>query len=149
MEAPLYNATILRLATAIPLQQRLERPEGSAAKRSPVCGSRVTADVMLDADGRIVMFGQEVRACALGQASAAILGGAVIGRSGGELRDAHAALTEWLSGEGPLPAILAEGWPEVSLFEPARAYPARHPSIRLAFDAAASAAEAALAARKG
>ncbi|WP_300537456.1 iron-sulfur cluster assembly scaffold protein [Sphingosinicella sp.] len=137
MSEPLYNTAILRLAATIPHQTRLAAPQGTSRKVSPICGSRVTADVGLDAEGRVAVFGQEVRACALGQASASILGAGVLGRSAAELRTAHVALAAFLKGEGGAP----EGWPDLEIFRPAQAYKARHPSILLAFDAAASAAE--------
>lgn len=137
MSEPLYNTAILRLAATIPHQTRLAAPQGTSRKVSPICGSRVTTDVGLDAGGRVAAFGQEVRACALGQASASILGTGVLGRSAAELRAAHVALAAFLKGEGDVPA----GWPDLEIFRPAQAYKARHPSILLAFDAAASAAE--------
>jgi len=139
MSEPLYNTAILRLAATIPHQARLAAPQGTSRKVSPICGSRVTADVGLDSDGRVEAFGQEVRACALGQASASILGAGVLGKSAAELRAAHAALAAFLKGDGDVP----EGWPDLEIFRPAQAYKARHPSILLAFDAAASAAESA------
>jgi NifU-like protein involved in Fe-S cluster formation len=145
VEAPLYNARILRLAASIPHAGRLEHPQASVQRRSPVCGSRVTADAVADRQGRIAAYAQEVRACALGQASAAILGGNVIGRAHPELAAAAAELRDWLKGTDPLPPVLAKGWPELDLFEPARVHPARHASILLAFEAAAAAAEAAAA----
>lgn len=140
MDAPLYNARILRLAASIPHAVRLESPQATARRTSQVCGSRVTADVVLGPDGGIAQYGQEVRACALGQASAAILGQAVIGETAASLADTHALLKGWLKGEGPLPEALAMRFPELALFEPARTHPARHPSILLAFEAAAAAA---------
>jgi NifU-like protein involved in Fe-S cluster formation len=146
MDAPLYNARILRLAAAIPHARRLPCPQASARRTSQVCGSRVTVDVDLGPDGRVAAFGQEVRACALGQAAAAILGQAVVGQTADGLAQAHVLLRDWLKGEGPLPAALAERFPELHLFEPARAHPARHPSILLAFEASAAAAADAVAA---
>lgn len=145
MDTPLYNAEILRLAAGIPHSERLAAPHATVRRTSPICGSRVTADVEVDATGRVAAFGQEVRACALGQASAAILGAGVIGASPGDLQEAHAALAAWLKGGGPLPPALVSRFPKLALFEPARAHPARHASIGLAFEAAAAAAtEAAL-----
>ena len=137
MSDPIYNTAILRIAATIPHQARLADPQATSRKVSPICGSRVTADVVLDATGHVTGFGQEVRACALGQASASILGAGVLGRSAAELRAAHAALAAFLKGEGAVP----EGWPDLEIFRPAQTYKARHPSILLAFDAAASAAE--------
>lgn len=149
MNAPLYNARILRLAASIPHDRLLPSPQARVRKVSPVCGSRVTADVVLDDGGRIADFGQEVRACALGQASAAILGAGVIGQTGGALRAAHAALAAWLRSQAPLPTALAQAFPDLLIFDPARAHPARHASILLAFDAAAAAAEMAETGRRG
>ena len=140
MDAPLYNADILRLAASIPHADRLDGAQASARRTSPICGSRVTVDVSLDADGRISRFGQEVRACALGQAAASILGRHVIGETAQSIQQAHDLLKAWLKGEGSLPEALAGPFPELGLFEPARAHPARHPSILLAFEATAAAA---------
>jgi NifU-like protein involved in Fe-S cluster formation len=150
MDAPLYNAEILRLAASISHASLPAAPQASARRTSPICGSRVTVGLGLDPCGRVVDFGQEVRACALGQASAAILGRHVLGETAEGLAQAHALLKGWLKGDGPLPAPLAARFPELTLFEPARAHPARHPSILLAFEAsAAAAAEAAALAPQG
>ena len=144
MSAMLYNAEILRLAAGIPHHARLADPMGSAERRSPICGSRATVDVNLDADGRVSEVGLLVRACALGQASSAMLAGEVLGKTPDELAAARDALTAWLaSGDGDAP-----DWPGLHLFTPALPHSARHPSIRLAFEAAAEAAEAAAAARR-
>jgi len=136
----LYNSTILRLASGIPYEGRLENPHGMAERRSPICGSRVTVDVNLGPDGRVAEVGLLVRACALGQASSALLGAEVVGRSPDELAAARDEMTAWLAGEGPMPA-----WPGLDVFTPALGYTARHPSMRLAFEAAAEAAEKAAA----
>src|SRR5690606_23390901 len=104
-----------------------------------LCGSTLTADVVLK-DGRVAKFAQEVRACALGQASAAIAGGAMIGRTLEELRAARDALAAMLKEGGPVPPAPFDGY-EVLL--PARDYRNRHASILLALEAAVEAAEAA------
>ncbi|WP_448579842.1 iron-sulfur cluster assembly scaffold protein [Thermaurantiacus sp.] len=145
MDASLYNARILRLAASIPHLGVLEDAAARAQKVSPVCGSRVTVMLDLDAAGRVVRFAQEVRACALGQAAAAILGEGVIGADATTLREAHAALEAFLKRAEPLPEAVLARFPELPLFEPARPHLARHGSILLGFDAAASAAEAATA----
>ena len=133
----LYNRDILRLAAAIPHLGRLEHPQASVERRSPVCGSRVIVDLVLDGQGRVAALGQEVKACALGQASAALMAGHAIGRSGAELAAARTALADYLSGRSEQPG----DWPGLSAFAEARRFPARHASILLAFEAAAEAAE--------
>lgn len=136
MSAALYNSTILRLATSIPHQERLADAQASVERRSPICGSRVTVDVRLGLDGRVEALGQEVRACALGQASAALMGGHAIGRSLAELAEARDALSDFLAGKRDDPG----DWPGLEIFAPARPHSARHASIRLAFEAVAEAA---------
>jgi len=127
----LYSGRILELAAAIPHQGRLAAPMGSAKKRSPLCGSTITVDVSVEA-GRITEFAQDVKACALGQASAAVLGGVVLGRNRAELEAARDALRAMLKDGGPVPAAPFDGY-EVLI--PARDYKNRHASILLALDA--------------
>jgi len=138
MRAALYNTAILRLAASIPHAGRLADAQASVTRVSPVCGSRVTADVDLDDDGRVVRFAHDVRACALGQASAALLGARVIGRAPHEIAAARDALAVYLKGDAAAPE-----WPGLDVFDLARPHKARHGSILLAFEAAADAARAA------
>jgi NifU-like protein involved in Fe-S cluster formation len=138
----LYSARILGLAADIPHLGRLPAPQGSARRRSPLCGSTVTADVVVQ-DGRIAEFAQDVKACALGQASAAVLGEVVIGRTLPELQAARDSLRAMLKDGGPVPASPFQGY-EVLL--PARDYKNRHASILLALEAVCEAMEAAQAA---
>lgn len=138
----LYSGRILALAGAIPHLGRLPAPQGTARRRSPLCGSTVTVDLVMQ-DGRVAGFAQEVRACALGQASAAVLGAVVVGRSRAELEAARDALKSMLREGGPVPAPPFDGY-EVLL--PARDYANRHASILLALEATCEAAAAAEAA---
>lgn len=136
MSEALYNTRILRLAASTADAARLTDPQGSATKVSPVCGSKVTADLDLDDVGRISRFGQEVRACALGQAAAALVEADIIGKDGAALVVARAELADWLAARSEA----VPGWPGMEVFAPARPHRARHPSILLAFDAAIEAA---------
>jgi NifU-like protein involved in Fe-S cluster formation len=138
----LYSARILALAADIPHHGRLAAPQGTARKRSPLCGSTVTADVVIK-DGRVAEFAQDVKACALGQASASVLGQVAIGRSLQELETARDALRAMLKDGGSVPAAPFAGY-EVLL--PARDYKNRHASILLALEAVCEAMEAAQAA---
>jgi NifU-like protein involved in Fe-S cluster formation len=90
----------------------------------------------MDDDGKVAALGQEVKACALGQASASLMGAHALGRSAGELSNARDALTEFLAGQRDDPG----DWPGLDIFRDARPFTARHPSILLAFEAAAEAA---------
>ncbi|HEX8483214.1 MAG TPA: iron-sulfur cluster assembly scaffold protein [Allosphingosinicella sp.] len=136
MPSALYSRDILRLASSIPNLGRLERPRASAEKSSPVCGSQIAVDVDLDGQGRVSAIGQEVRACALGQASASLLGAHAVGRTGAEIEAARDSLAAYLAGRSERPG----DWPGLEIFAEARRVPARHASILLAFEAAAEAA---------
>ena len=126
----LYSGRILALAAEVPLTGRLAAPTGSATRRAPLCGSTVTVDVVVT-DGRIADFRQDVRACALGQAAASVLGEVVLGRSGTEIRRARDELRAMLEG-GPAPTAPFDG---LGVLAVARDYRNRHASILLALEA--------------
>ena len=132
----LYSAKVLALAANMPRAGRLAHPQGTAEKVSKLCGSRVLVDVELT-DGRVTDFAQEVKACALGQASAAVLGAHVIGATVEELVEARDALKAMLKQGAPPP----EGrFADLKALEVVRGYPPRHASTMLAFEAVVEAA---------
>ena len=131
----LYSGQILELAADIPFTERLDAPDATVKKRSPLCGSTVTVDVVLR-DGVITGFGQDVKACALGQAAAAVLGRVVIGRTRDEVERARDELRAMLSEDGPVPVAPFDGY---KVLIPARDFRNRHASILLALEALAEA----------
>lgn len=141
MSKELYNTAVLTLAAGIPHLGRLDNPQGSATKVAKLCGSRVMTDVVLDDTGRIVQFAQEVKACALGQAAAAILGQQVMGLSVEELRKARDEFAAMIKEDGPIPS---EPFGELEKLMGVREYKARHASTLLPFEAALAACELAV-----
>ncbi|QUD86354.1 iron-sulfur cluster assembly scaffold protein [Phenylobacterium montanum] len=136
----LYSAKILGLAANLPHAGRLEAPDASSTKVSKLCGSTITVDLTVR-DGVVADFAQDVRACALGQAAAAVLGEHVLGATPQEIEVARDALRAMLKADGPPP----EGrFSELSVLAPVKDYPARHTSTLLAFEAAAEAARTAV-----
>lgn len=135
----LYSRRILALAASIPHLGKLADASGTAHKRSPQCGSSVTVTLTMDGP-RIADFAQEVRACALGQASAGVLGGGVIGRSRDEIANVRAELVAMLKDGAPAPT---GAFAELEALLPARDFPNRHASILLAWDATLAAMDAA------
>jgi len=130
MSDDLYNAAILRLKLAGETVHRLPAADGSATRVSPVCGSKIIADVALGPDGRIVAAGLDAtKACTLGQASAAVVMARTPGMDAATLTATRTALADFL---GNRTEVAPEGW---EMFAPARAHRARHPSILLALDA--------------
>jgi len=134
----LYSKRILAMASDIPHVGRLEAPMGTARVRSPLCGSVVTADVDVDG-GRVTRFAQDVKACALGQAAASVLGHNILGRTRAELTAARAALAEMLKSGGPPPEA---PFADLAVLQAARDFTNRHASILLALDAAVAAIDA-------
>jgi NifU-like protein involved in Fe-S cluster formation len=133
----LYSGRILALATDIPLCKRLDAPDATTRKRSPLCGSTLTVDIKVN-DGKIVEFGQDVKACALGQAAASVVGANIIGRTQAEVQAARDSLANMLKHDGPPPSAPFDG---LEVLIPAREYKNRHASILLALDATLEAFE--------
>ena len=131
----LYSGRILELAAAIPLTDRLKAPHASIKKRSPLCGSTVTVDVTVE-NGRISEFGQDVKACALGQAAASVVGSHILGRTRAEVETARDQLKAMLKSEGPVPDAPFDG---LEVLMPARDFKNRHASIMLTLEAATEA----------
>ena len=127
----LYSQRILALAAGIPHIGRLDAPDGTAMKRSPLCGSTVTVDVTME-DGKVSGFAQDVKACALGQSSASVLGDAVIGRTRDEVQAGRNALKAMLKEDGGVPSAPFDA---LEALLPAKDYKNRHASILLAWDA--------------
>ncbi|MEO9601283.1 iron-sulfur cluster assembly scaffold protein [Parasphingorhabdus sp.] len=137
MSATLYTRDILRLAVSIPYQQRLEQPDGSAEVRSRTCGSVVTADVMVSETGELEDLGLIISACALGQASAAILGAEAIGRQIDDIIQVRSQLEEFFEGSDTSPG----GWKNMDKLAAARDHKGRHAAILLPYDALIAAFE--------
>ncbi|ABF64128.1 hypothetical protein TM1040_1395 [Ruegeria sp. TM1040] len=127
----LYSTKILALAADIPHLGHLEQADATVKRRSPLCGSTVTVDVTLE-DGKVAQFAQDVKACALGQAAAAVVGAAIIGRSAAEVERARDQLKAMLTEGGPVPEAPFDG---LEVLIPARDFKNRHASIMLALEA--------------
>jgi NifU-like protein involved in Fe-S cluster formation len=135
----LYSTRILALAAEIPYHERLSAPDATIKKRSPLCGSTVTVDICVK-DGTVTGFGQDVKACALGQAAASVIGRAIIGSSEEQLRSAQVALKSMLKSKGPAPEYPFDG---LDVLRPAAEFKNRHASIMLCLDASIEALETA------
>ncbi|MAU53797.1 MAG: iron-sulfur cluster assembly scaffold protein [Roseovarius sp.] len=133
----LYSARILELAADIPHHGRLAAPQASVRRRAPLCGSTVTVDLSMR-DGRVSDYAAEVRACALGQAAASVVGANILGCDLAQVRAARDALREMLKSDGPTPPAPFDG---LEVLRPARDYKNRHASILLTLEAATEAME--------
>ena len=136
MDSALYNRDILRLAISLVAGHRLEDPDGTAEVRSPLCGSRIQADVIMDAEGQLKALALRANACALGQASCGILQDNALGLEISELAHLRDAVSLALKREGEMPSR----WPELGLLAAACDYPSRHAAILWPYDAILAAA---------
>jgi len=127
----LYSGRILALAADMPRTERLENPTATAKKRAPLCGSTVTVDLEVK-DDRITDYGQDVKACALGQATAAVVGANIVGLTIDQVKEGRDALFAMLKSDGPVPSAPFDA---LEVLQPAKEYKNRHASIMLAFDA--------------
>ena len=127
----IYSQRILELSANMPRVGRLVHPDASAMAHSKLCGSRVTIDLSMRGDV-VTDYGQSVKACLLGQSSAAVMGREIVGSTAAELREVGAAMRKMLKAGGPPP----EGrWADLAALEPVKDYKARHASTLLVFDA--------------
>ena len=131
----LYSARILELASDIPRLDRLEAPDATVKRRAPLCGSTVAVDLSVT-DGQISDYGQEVKACALGQAAASVVGANIVGCTAEQVRHARDQLRAMLKQDGPVPDAPFDG---LEVLQPAREYKNRHDSILLTLDASVEA----------
>ncbi len=126
-----YNKRILELVAGVSRLGRLPYPDASATAHSKLCGSKITVDVSVR-DGRISDYAQDLKACALGQASAAIVASHIVGATPDEMRTLRDEMRKMLKESGPPPA---GKWADLAVLEPVRDYKARHGSVMLPFDA--------------
>jgi NifU-like protein involved in Fe-S cluster formation len=127
----LYSPELLGLATGLanfPLSDDLPL---RAEARSRSCGSVIALGLTLDEAGQIARIGMQVSACAIGQASAALLAQSIAARAPATIDAAGEALERWLEGEGALP-----DWPGIAALAPARDHPGRHGALLLPWAAA-------------
>ncbi len=136
MFTDLYNTDILALSATL-RNEGLETPDGTSRKVSKLCGSWLEIDVIVDG-GVVTDCALRVQACALGQASAAILKEKIIGANLDDIRAARDGLYVILKDGADPPNGRFE---KLALLAGVREYPARHTSTMLAFDAAVEAVE--------
>ena len=127
----IYSTRLLDIAANIARTDRLAAPDVTATAHSKLCGSTIAVDLRFDGD-TIADYGQTVKACLLGQASAAIVGREIVGVTIEEIQEIGRIMRAMLKEEGPPPA---GHWSDLALLEPVRPYKSRHASTLLVFEA--------------
>lgn len=131
----LYSREILRRTTQLQHIGHLEAPHAQADRVAKLCGSTIHVELNM-ADDSVTGFAQQVQACALGQAAAAIVSQNIIGAQSSEVMMARDALRGLLKGEA---VIFPSRFADLSILSGVKDYPARHASTLLAIEAVAEA----------
>lgn len=130
-----YNSKLLQLAGNITRLGLLVDAQATAKAHSKLCGSTITVSLNVE-DGVISDYGQDVKACALGQSSASVVGSHIVGQTPATMRALRKTMMAMLKENGPAP----EGdFADLKFLEPVREYKARHGSTLLVFDAVVAA----------
>ena len=130
----LYTPQVLGLAAQLadfPLTGEFAH---SASARSRTCGSVIEIGLDCDPQGAVSRVGMKLAACAMGQASAAIMAAGLIGCEPGAIIAARASLERWLGEHGAVP-----DWPQIGLLAPALPHKGRHGALILPWTAACEA----------
>ena len=128
----LYSEKILKLATEIPYVGKLYNAEKEISLRTPICGSKVSIYINFE-NGIIKEYMQEIKACALGQASASIFGSNAIGQNYTSVSKLFYSVKNMLENNGDTPSKPFEKY---ELLRPAYEFKNRHDSILLVLEAA-------------
>ncbi len=134
--AQLYESRVRDWARKVRNDARLAPADLTVSRTSPLCGSTLALDIRHEGEV-VTALGYRARACTLGMASTAVVAARAPGLSFGEIAETGARLAALLAGED---VVFADHWAELGMFTAARAFPTRHGSIMLPFDALAEAA---------
>lgn len=134
MSGDLYDAAIVAAARAKVGAGRLEAPTHSVACDNPLCGDRVTLDLVLDGSS-VRALAHKTRGCLLTQAAASVVAELAAGKDVAELRGLHERVRAMLRDGAPPP------WPALSMFQPVGAVPSRFECVLLPFRALSEALE--------
>jgi nitrogen fixation protein NifU and related proteins len=132
MPDDLYNKELLRLAAMGDC--RLENPDHTIAHNNPLCGDRITLDLMTNND-LILEVGYKAQSCALCKASAQLIKELSSDRDLAELQEIHHLLRAQLKEN--LPISLPSNWESFYIFQPVALIKNRHSCVLLPFQALA------------
>ncbi|WP_162652312.1 iron-sulfur cluster assembly scaffold protein [Lentilitoribacter sp. Alg239-R112] len=130
-----YNTKILEFAGNISRIGSLANANATAVAHSKLCGSKVKIWLNVE-NGIVTDFAHDVKACALGQATSAIMAQHIIGASTDELRKVRSEMLAMLKDGGSSPTGRFD---DLKYLEPVKDYRARHASTMLTFDAVVTA----------
>lgn len=122
----------MRLAADAAGAGHLPEPHAVATAHNPVCGDRVTVELVL-AGGHITALAHTTQACVLTQASAALLAAAATGQDRAGLSALAEEVRAFLNGAAPPPGF--------EVFDGVAGHAGRHVCVLLPFEAVLKALE--------
>ena len=126
----LYTLEILSIAANINHIGLLKDYTSISTQNSTICGSRITISLKLD-NRQIIAYGQEVKACLLAQASAAILSEVAIGSTKEDIEFGYNLLKQLL--DNNIPSDYGK-FHKLSYLKEVYHYPERYNSVLLPFE---------------
>lgn len=127
--ATLYHDALVARARSGHGKGRLTPHDASARLDNPLCGDRVTLDVVMR-EGRIAAIGHDVKGCLLCEAAAATIAESLTGRTPAEARAMIAAVTALMK-EGTPPDVFES----LEIFTPVHQAKSRRDCVLLPFGA--------------
>jgi nitrogen fixation NifU-like protein len=134
----LYHAALVERARTGFGKGRIADASATATVDNPLCGDRVTLDLMIK-DGRIEAVGHQVRGCLLCEAAAATIAEYCRGCGKAELDSISTAARKLMAEGGDGDAH----WPCLDIFRPVHQAKSRRDCVLLPFEALARAASVA------
>ncbi|MGI9488180.1 MAG: iron-sulfur cluster assembly scaffold protein [Geminicoccaceae bacterium] len=131
MSEDLYQQAIITLAKRARKQPRLDAPDRTVTVDNPLCGDRITLDLVVN-DDTVDEIGHKTRGCLLCEASACLITDHAPGvKITGLQAKAQAIIGSFSDDNQPLSDL----WPGLDTLAPARGYKSRHECITLPFQA--------------
>ncbi len=131
MNDDLYQKAILGKAREATGAGTMEEPDAHVTVDNPVCGDRVTMEIRLSDNG-VAAVAHKVRGCLLCEAAASVIGANAPGATRAEIAAAREAVTALIEDGVEIPA---DGWSELSIFQPVTAHKSRYNCVLLPFEA--------------
>lgn len=130
MTAALYHDALVSRARGAVGKGRLQQPTASVTLDNPLCGDRVTLDIVVS-DHRLQQIGHQVRGCLLCEAAAATIAEVCQQQSLETARSVIPAVRAMMRDGTPTPAA----WPDLDVFTPVHGSKSRRDCVLLPFAA--------------
>lgn len=101
----------------------VDAPDIQAFELNPFCGDEAEVQLKLDSTGRVAQVAVQSQGCSIIQASASLMGEALVGKTPEELEGLAARFRDWLLGR--LPDAAAHGLEGLQALQVVRQHPVR------------------------